>query len=204
MMMSEAREMIPIWKRLAPWPITATGVILYTAILLYESHVANEPHLWRDLWAQFWIVSALGGPKDLSLSLVQYSVFFFGGFTLLWRSLPTFYFRSPSVSRYAIVGCGVLAIALVTFCAVSDLFDPYGDFTRGQSLLVFGAIYGFALVLLGRALPLIAVMFRKATCSFYRMAILAILLFVLAVLCLGVGGTETSIQAFVEEHYHSA
>jgi hypothetical protein len=203
-MMSEPREIVQKGMRWLSCFISCAGAILYVAILIYETHAANEPNLWRDMWKQIWMVVAIGGPKYLALSLVQYSVFFFGGLTLTWRSLPAFYYSSPSISRYAFVGGGVLAIAFVIFFAVSDFFDDYGDFDRGQSLLVFGVIYGFALVLLGRSLPLILVVFRRGIGIFHRLAILAMVFFVLVVLCIGAGGTASAIEAFVEEQYHSA
>ncbi|MCE0497103.1 MAG: hypothetical protein LV481_04065 [Methylacidiphilales bacterium] len=201
--MSEACELPSNRMRFLSRLIICAGVILYAVMLIYEKHSANEPHLWRDMWKDIWLVTSLGGPVWLATALVEFSAFFFGGLALFWHFLPAFYFRSPVISKYALIGCGIFAISIATLGAISDFFDGYSDLDRGQSFLIFSAIYGAAVLLLGRTLPLISVFFRKTPGVFYRLSIVGILLFVFAAFAVGTLGIIGSIEIFVVEQYHS-
>ncbi len=198
--MNETNEIAPNWPRLLSRLLICAGVILYATILIYETHSANEPHLWRDMWKDAWF-----DPDDPG-TLIVFPALFFGGFVLLWCSLPAFYHLTPARYKYALFWCGAFAIAFGAFGTVGAIYDFPTDYTfsaGGQGLLAFGVIYSSALLFFGRALPLIPVLFRKTTRIFHRLSILAILLVAFVGFAMGILGSSFSIEMYVNYQYHS-
>jgi hypothetical protein len=137
--MSENRETVPNWLRLFSWPIYCVGATGYVATLLNESRDTHESHLWRDLWKDAWLIT------NSSLGFVVCSAIFIGAFAVLWCSIPAFYCRSPALSKYKWLGCGVFAFgAIAAMTEMHDRFGEYYLFRGGESLVVFCVWLSFA------------------------------------------------------------
>jgi hypothetical protein len=183
-----------------PCLIAGVGVILYGALLAVETHYAHEPHLWRDIWEDAWST-----PDDFT-ELVVTAAFFFEGLALLGCSLPAFAHSSPPVHKCVLLAVGLAAVAFGAFSAMEALFDFPTDYSfaaGGQGVLIFGALYGSAVLVLVRSLPAIPFLFKRGVRLYHRLSILAVCLWLFAGLAIGALGSGYSIELYVVYDYHS-
>lgn len=186
--------------------LTFVGIILYLAILAFETREAHEPSLWHDMWKDVWFADFEANDAAV---LGIFCVLLFGGLAILWRSLPALRDRHLQLVECGWIAFGLAAVALGALASVESLRDSLNEVGESTSIddvhefIAYAVIYSFPFLLLGRLLPLIPILFQKSTAIYNRLCIVGILLFVFAAFAIGIVGTDSSIKMYIDDRYHT-